>query len=160
MHAEWSLTGHDEMDRQHAVLFALVGRARRFTRMADRVVLVPDMPEQQVRELSFVVADLTKYIVEHFAYEERLMAESGYAGAERHCASHRAISSSILQLIEALDAGQSPARLLDSVLDGWLRHHIGNIDRALAEFLRDKQRPTFPTEPSSAYVLAHRPASG
>ncbi len=160
MHAEWSLTGHDEMDRQHAVLFALVDRARRFTRVADRVVLVPDMPEQQIRELSFVVADLTKYIVEHFAYEERLMAESGYADAERHCASHRAISNSILQLIEALDAGQSPARLLDSVLDGWLRHHIGSIDRALAEFLTARQTLAFPSEAGACGVLANRPASG
>ena len=86
--------------------------------------------------LRATVAVFADRAVAHFAYEEALMTQSGYPGAARHMASHRAIANGIVQLVEALDAGQSPERLLNEVLDCWLRHHVSNMDLELVRHAR------------------------
>ncbi len=127
----WSRTGHVEVDRQHHDLFELIEQARGqigrsspdWTRFASLASL----------ELRNTLSVFTDHAVAHFAYEESLMVRHEFPGAARHMASHRAIANGIIQLAEALDAGQSPERLLDEVLDSWLRHHVSNLDGELTQ---------------------------
>lgn len=128
----WPTTGHPEIDRQHSVLFALVERARRCTIQPQTSCL----SVAQRRELHSIVADLAKYIIEHFAYEEHLMAATAYTDTKRHLASHRAIHAHVVQVIEAFNAGQDATSLISTMLDAWLHHHIGSIDQDLAAYLR------------------------
>ena len=130
MHS-WSLTGHAEVDRQHHGLFELIERARAqigrsspdWTRFASPASL----------ELRNTLSTFADRAVAHFAYEESLMVRYEFPAAARHMGSHRAIANGLVQLAEALDAGQSPERLLNEVLDSWLRHHVSNLDRELTQ---------------------------
>jgi len=132
----WVPTGHTEVDRQHRELFDLIDRARSLIVHPGASTTAPVSAR-----LCATIAVFTDRALAHFAYEEALMRQSAFPGAARHMASHRAMANGIVQLSEALEAGQSPERLLNEVLDCWLRHHVGNMDLELVRHTRTCQPP-------------------
>ncbi len=139
---QWVVTGHDEIDRQHTVLFGLVGRAREQIRASTRDGGAGYTGNKaQLRQL---IGDFAKYAIEHFAYEEKLMEESSYPGVTSHRSGHRAIELGISQAVEALDAGQDPLRLVEGLVDAWIRHHISRMDGDLARHLQNSGQPALP----------------
>ncbi len=90
-------------------------------------------------EVGRTLAFLRDYVRTHFAEEEALMGETGYAGLADHKAQHDAFARDLAALeAEHRRNGPSPSLILrvKARVSSWLRDHIHRIDRALAEHLR------------------------
>jgi hemerythrin-like metal-binding protein len=88
------------------------------------------------RQANEILNDLTGYTQEHFATEERLMAEAGYPQLKLHQSQHR----QLLQKVERFQfdynaAGRRITAELHEFLGYWLVNHILRDDRAFAPCL-------------------------
>ncbi|MGA3023770.1 MAG: hemerythrin family protein [Bryobacteraceae bacterium] len=72
---------------------------------------------------------LTRFCVEHFQHEERLMRECGYLGTDRHAAAHRRLMAVLMKLQEKLRRGQSITDETMGLLHR-LAEHTNRWDRA------------------------------
>lgn len=124
------VTGHPGIDAQHRELFARVGAlldSSRQRRSRDEVARMLDY--------------LGDYVVTHFALEEQVMAETGYAGLEAHRAEHQRFVKEFAALYEEFKVeGPGPLFVIrvGNRITAWLREHIYRTDRALGEFLRHR----------------------
>lgn len=120
--------GVDIIDQQH----------RELVRLANE--LAEAMKTGQVREvLERQFAGLTAYTIAHFATEDRLMRESGYAGADAHRREHKLLRNDISELMLKSQGGKlsfTPETLV--FLREWLIKHILHSDRDLAQHLTTK----------------------
>lgn len=130
---EWSdamLTGVAEIDRQHRVLVD--------TLIDARPRLTGDAAEPLFERIT---RDLLAYAIYHFATEEQLMREYGYADAApeeagQHLAAHRRFSEQVVSLREAARRGEKGSRdALLAFLQSWLLDHIMTIDKRLGQFI-------------------------
>jgi hemerythrin len=120
------ITGVAEIDTQHRALLAL----------ANQVLETPDeaSPAIFVRAVSF----LARYVIDHFAAEEAVMA--GYAGARFHMEFHdrlRRETAEIVACSQREGASKKTKLSVSFMLEDWLIYHIRETDRELANFLRD-----------------------
>ncbi|MBN8525075.1 MAG: bacteriohemerythrin [Planctomycetes bacterium] len=120
--------GHAAMDAQHRRLFeqlnALVAAVR---------------SRRGAAEVGRTLDFLDAYVREHFADEERLMSESGYAGLDDHRRMHAGFVTELAAVHAALSAPdadrQAIAERLHHAMRDWLLHHIRVDDRAYASHL-------------------------
>jgi hemerythrin len=122
------ITGVAEIDAQHRALLAL----------ANQVLDTPDeaSPATFLRAVSF----LARYIVDHFAAEEAVMAQAGYPGARFHLEFHarlRRETAEIVTCSQREGASKKVKLAVSFMLEDWLIYHIRETDRELANFLRD-----------------------
>lgn len=126
---DWSdrfAVGIEIIDQQHQVLFRLIDQLAK--------AIQNDTSES---ELEIIFSRLHEYTRSHFATEEKLMAEHGYPADQAHHVSHRALEQSLATLIERAGGGEPLVSLQAmNFLRQWLYHHIGDVDRQLAEFLK------------------------
>ena len=113
------------IDDQHRQLFEILNRL-------DEAI----EKRRGQRELTEVLREMVGYTQEHFAFEEKLMAEAGFAGLEAHQARHRRI----IQKVERFDyelnvEGHRISRDVRDFLQGWLTSHIMEEDKAYAAAL-------------------------
>jgi hemerythrin-like metal-binding protein len=116
--------GLEVIDGQHRQLLELVNR------LSDDLGAGRDF-DQLVESLR----ELVRYTEHHFATEERLMDEVG-AGAERHRSEHRRLIEGLMRYTVSLDA--STVSQSSRFLQDWLFHHINEVDRPFAAFLRSR----------------------
>lgn len=130
---EWNdamLTGVADIDQQHRVLVD--------TLIEARARLTADVSEPVFEQ---VTRDLLAYAIYHFATEESLMQEYGYADAApddagRHRAAHRGFSSRVVSLRAATRRGEAGSReALLAFLQAWLFDHIMTVDKSLGQFI-------------------------
>lgn len=108
------------IDEQHAQLTALLNRVNEDLRAGQGMeVLGPHFD------------DLIAYTRYHFATEERLMEEYGYAGASQHQQAHRRLLDDLLSI--RLQSDGASLILTLRTLKEWLVGHIMHGDRPLAE---------------------------
>jgi len=124
---EYSLD-HRDIDGQHQKLFAFANE------------LHAAMSQGHGKDaLSKTLANLVSYTKQHFANEERLMQANHYPDYPKHKADHEALTSKVEAFQKDFEAGRlgMTVELLQFVKD-WLRHHIGETDKKVAEFLKTK----------------------
>jgi hemerythrin len=130
---QWTSTlsvGVPELDAQHQELF------RRIDRLLD-AMLHNDRSEAE-RLLAFLRA----YVVDHFAAEERLMAEVGYPDAAGHAEEHHRFAATLHEVdLEFLASGPTAALVLklEQHAVGWLHDHVYFTDVALGRFVHARQ---------------------
>ncbi len=115
--------GHQAMDQQHQLLFALANKLR--TMPANR------------EAISDVLIDLIGYIELHFSEEEALMAEVGYRDIEPHKKLHLEFANRLNSFALRLDS-EPPALLLrelQTFVTSWLYQHIQGIDRHYSMYI-------------------------
>ena len=120
-------TGHDAVDEQHRDLFRLHAEALTAARGGDG-----SATEELLHELMVRTA-------EHFAFEERMMAESSFPSREPHADAHRAFMGDVVALVAeaSRDASSGLVRLwLESRYAAWWKLHLRTNDVALAKHLR------------------------
>lgn len=80
-----------------------------------------------------VLNNLISYTKTHFAMEERLMSQHGYANSAAHKAEHQKLLADVADFKTKFDAGSLTltASLLAFLRD-WLIKHISHSDKALA----------------------------
>jgi hemerythrin len=122
--------GHAEIDGQHREIF------RRYE------ALVEVMEAGTAADLTELFEFVGSYAVEHFAGEERLMAATGYPGANVHAAAHARFVREYAELVELWRANGTThgvAVKTKTWIGDWLRTHISVVDMALARFLRARR---------------------
>lgn len=125
---EWKpefATGVAEVDEQHRHLVEIINRFDEALRKG-----------KGSRHANEILNDLTGYTQEHFATEERLMAEVGYPQLKLHQSQHR----QLLQKVERFQfeynaAGRRITAELHEFLGYWLVNHILRDDRAFGACL-------------------------
>jgi hemerythrin len=123
--------GVAEIDRQHRRLFDLT----------NEVIAAAARGQREVTVQVFQV--LVDYIREHFAMEERLMAEIQYAGADNHRSEHFQFTKAIFSAHNDFLEGRAvPAARLVPLMNEWLLKHILDADRAYVPALRAAGRIT------------------
>jgi hemerythrin len=123
-------TGHAEIDLQHRALF----------RRADRLLQAIRRKRAQA-EVADSIRFLREYVREHFEAEEALMRQHGFPDREAHAGWHDRIRRRLDEVVALYERdGGSDALMgdVEAMMRGWLSLHIGEKDRALAEFLRSK----------------------
>jgi hemerythrin len=138
MALQWTSTlsvGVPELDEQHKELF------RRIDRLLDAML------HQDRSEAGRLLAFLRDYATEHFAAEERLMAEVGYPDAERHIEEHRVFAKELATLdAEFVTRGATASVVfrLERQAVGWLQDHVYFTDVALGRFVHARQASARP----------------
>ncbi|MCF8178246.1 MAG: hemerythrin family protein [Sulfuritalea sp.] len=118
------LTGIDEIDRQHQVLFDVAARL-------DLAVT----SEEKWSAVHFALVELTNFINIHFAVEEALLRLHDYPELEAHIADHRKFSADLAK-IKAHSIQNDVSTQMTTLVKNWLVSHIGGLDRAYVHHLR------------------------
>ncbi len=118
-------TGDPLLDQQHRSIHQLVDDAEAAT----------DQPEL----LMSVLERLMDHVDCHFATEEALMAQTGYAGAEadEHIAEHRRLTEDARDMIVRFRLGElTEMAPVAAFLREWLTHHVHECDLAFIDYVR------------------------
>lgn len=79
--------------------------------------------------ISTVLIALTDYTVSHFAFEESLMEQAGYAFLEPHKKVHEKFIVTVSRYVDDFNRGEDIVGKLMAELQIWLTHHILHDDR-------------------------------
>jgi hemerythrin-like metal-binding protein len=134
---EWTedlAIGVETIDSQHREMF----------RAFKALLKEPDNPGTAVpEELPWMLGFLEDYVVNHFGMEELYMRRYSYPGYPDHKSQHVEFINRFYDLRDEIDAEGINPKTAEKVADFvgyWLVHHIGETDRALGEFLRERNR--------------------
>lgn len=117
---------HHMIDSQHKRLFAIVDEIYEITQKTD---------EQQKEDIMMVLQDCTKYVVFHFASEEKLMDEIDYPAKAAHVKQHKEFTARVSEAINEFSRGNKVQ--LDDLylfLTEWLVQHVTKVDKALGMY--------------------------
>ena len=120
--------GIDSIDRQHHHLVDLVNKLHRAMRnRAGKTVLAATL------------AELARYTVEHFQFEEQQMAAAGYPQLENHKRLHEKLVAQVVDFQRQFESGSVTVTLdLMNFLSDWLVNHIKGVDRQYVPLLKGK----------------------
>lgn len=120
--------GIAELDRQHQKLFALFNE------------LYEAMQEGHGNDVIDKVLDrAVDYTVYHFATEEKLLRDHGYAEEAAHRAEHGKLADQVKALVQKRRIGETHVAMAAlKLLCDWLNNHILGSDRKFAPFLIGK----------------------
>jgi hemerythrin len=130
---EWTpalAVGVAELDAQHQELFRRAERLIAGLRAGDRGEVGP------------LVAYLLDYVDEHFAAEERLMAELRYPGLDEQRRAHAAFREDLARLAVQFERKGATALVsltLHNWLSDWLRAHLAGLDRQLGAWMAERR---------------------
>jgi hemerythrin-like metal-binding protein len=90
--------------------------------------------------LEDVIERLSNYIKIHFAREERMFAQTGYAGSAAHTAEHALLAKRMMNLQSRFECGQSRELGLETLafLKNWLIEHIMISDQMYGSYFNAK----------------------
>jgi hemerythrin-like metal-binding protein len=128
--------GVESIDREHRALFELFNDLHSSILRGETHSLTAEKLER-----------LVQYTEEHFADEERLMAESGYPKLEEHCRSHRALTEQVQGMMDDLKRSQSVMNLPAlKFLNEWVTLHILREDRSYVPWMQKVAETEAPAE--------------
>lgn len=120
--------GVAEVDRQHKALIALLN-----------LLHSTSTSGKGNETLRKVFGDLAAYTVEHFGFEEKMLAQHGYPELQGHMDAHAKLTARVVQLREDFDTGRGMLGAgLFLFLRSWLNGHIRGSDRQYGRFLNAK----------------------
>lgn len=109
-------TGIGVIDSQHKRIIHYINQLE-----DARALNEPDLVNE-------VLIHLTDYTLSHFAFEESLMEDAGYVGAEIHAKTHDSFREKISEYNKRHKAGEDVSEELSSLLNVWLIEHIASDD--------------------------------
>lgn len=129
---EWSaslMVGHPDIDQQHQKLVEIANR------------LNAAMHQGHGREATGpILNELVDYTVNHFAFEERLMKQTGYSRRADHEAEHQKLINEVSAFKRQFDNAKANVSIeLMGFLRDWLVNHILKVDRHLAQELKESR---------------------
>jgi len=122
-------TGVNSIDLQHKKLFDLINN------LHEAIVDKKNEP----LALKETLDNLILYIQNHFIYEENLLSENNFPGAERHFLEHEKLCNELEQFIRKFQKGElkDTMELLNFTIE-WLQYHILESDKKCGRFLSDR----------------------
>jgi len=137
-------TGVEEIDEQHRELYAAVAS------------LHDSMKQGRLDRIGGVVEYLARYAADHFATEERHMAERRYPRLAEHRALHETFVGAFLVRKAAFQSnGFRPSLVveLSEWLATWLGDHVRKVDGEMGRFFRSQAagRSSIPPRPVDSF---------
>ena len=136
MTIEWTgnlSTGIGWQDQQHMELF-------------DRINSLLDAMKQRkgVEEVDKIIKYLDDYVIYHFEKEEACMEEYGYAGYSFHKKEHTAFINGLSNIKKEIERQGGitltiAIQIQNNICD-WLINHIGDVDKKLGAFLKNRKQ--------------------
>ena len=117
-------TGIDVIDQQHQRIVELINQLHHVRETHDR------------QELADVLEELVDYTLSHFAFEEELLEESGYAFGPAHKRVHDMFTRRVGEYRMRFEAGEDITAELHGMLARWLFNHIRNDDKSYSRHVR------------------------
>lgn len=120
--------GVRELDAQHKQLVQI---------LSD---LYDAMQAQKTNDvLGRILTQLVNYTKNHFATEEKLMAQCGYPDLAAQKREHEAFTKKVVDFKESFDSGRTSLSVsLTSFVKDWLFSHIGGTDKKYGPFMNSK----------------------
>lgn len=148
-----SLTGHAEIDHQHAILISM---AEELTQFCAEPALDPDATPMQcsaserlhcIKTLTSITDEMQAFLVGHAIYEERLMellprTAKCSAHVQEHKAAHQSIATRLKRIAHQIDK-ECPKLLateLERIVRSWMGDHAVTFDTALADHLGRRRK--------------------
>ncbi|MGY4532546.1 hemerythrin [Pseudomonas sp. TE3786] len=88
-------------------------------------------------EVGEVLGELVDYTLSHFAFEEALLEEAGYAFTRPHKRVHEIFTVRVSEFNMRFQAGEDVTQELINLLSRWLFNHIRNDDKAYAQTVKN-----------------------
>ena len=88
-----------------------------------------------------ILYDSVDYTLSHFAFEEELKEEAGYAYCKPHKKVHELFARKVSEYQERMDLGDDVAEELHATLARWLVNHIKRDDADYVESVRASMAP-------------------
>ncbi len=128
---EWSKdleTGIANIDNQHKMLFSLIEKLSRS---------IAEKKTEKV--IQSVTANLTNYIIEHFADEEALMISENYPDYKKHKSIHEDLVIKAAEIVEQYHNKElvMTSPLVVFLMD-WINEHIKKEDMDFVRWLKNK----------------------
>lgn len=119
-----------EIDAEHRAIFHAAGELQK--------TIEGNAPTERILEgLRALIAAAE----DHFAHEERLMADSHYLSLSWHKHQHDTARNRLKQFAADLEVEERDAAyLMLEFLSGWMRDHLGVADRMMGAHLRNYRR--------------------
>ncbi len=119
-----------EVDAEHRSIYLLLAELKE--------TAARDVP---VADLSAKVRAFLADVEDHFAHEERLMQEAGYAMLSWHKRQHDTLRTRLADCAGRMQAGERKAlRDLVRFASRWLNDHVAIADHMMGASLRNHQR--------------------
>ena len=122
---------------RHGVGIALIDEQHR--QIIDRVNQIANAVAAKAKNdaLKEMLEDMLLFACEHFAVEERLMAEHAYPDMEGHIQEHLRMYQQLNNLVKTVlrTTGRDKAALVSAYLSDWAEQHILQADKELGGFL-------------------------
>lgn len=119
--------GVTQMDKEHQRLIDIINNlyaAMRSGRSKDSIGSILD--------------ELIDYTKTHFAHEEKLMREAGYAGFDEQKQAHEALISQVAEVQQKYRAGTALGQEVMTFLKNWLVNHIQGADKKYGPVMNKK----------------------
>jgi len=136
--------GHAEIDDQHQALYRKLEDFRIIIESRNREV-----------DIDATISDIVSAAKKHFKMEELLMEQHDYPDIRKHKDVHEQEVRELEACISSRES-EMPMQIYDS-LYLWLENHIGDEDKDLGNFLRDKVAVV--QEPNEDIIQMKRPAN-
>ena len=117
-------TGGEVIDRQHMRIVEMLNHLHVTQKSMQRVAV------------GEVIDELIDYTLSHFAFEEELMEEAGYAFCAAHKRVHEVFIKRVSEYRMRFEAGEDITAELKGMLARWLFNHIRGDDKAYAKHVR------------------------
>ena len=95
--------------------------------------------ENDIAEVTKVLAEYVEHSIKHFADEEKLMQDADFSDYFTHKAEHDRHIKELTALTKYFQKNQDPRAIYTHIQGGlspWILHHIQTMDSAAAEFLK------------------------
>jgi hemerythrin-like metal-binding protein len=119
--------GVSQMDSEHQRLIDIINNlysAMRSGRSKDAIGSILD--------------ELIDYTKTHFAHEEKLMRDSGYAGFDEQKRAHEALVGQVVEIQQKYRSGTALGQEVMTFLKNWLVNHIQGLDKKYGPVMNKK----------------------
>lgn len=123
-------TGIEVIDQQHRRIVEMLNHLYNAQRSMERTVV------------GEVIDELVDYTLSHFAFEEELMEEAGYAFCAAHKRVHEVFVKRVSEYRMRFQAGEDITDELRTMLSRWLFNHIRNEDHGYVDSAKAYLRMT------------------
>ncbi len=117
-------TGIDVIDMQHRRIVEMINQLESARLSGSQVAIVE------------VLDELVDYTLSHFAFEETLMEQAGYAFSAAHRRVHEIFGKRVQDYRLRFEAGEDILDELRTMLARWLFNHIRGDDKAYSESVK------------------------
>ncbi len=133
-------TGIEVIDHQHRCIVEMLNRLQAAQRDSARPALAE------------VIDSLIAYTLSHFAFEEQLMEEAGYAFSRAHKRVHEIFGQRVADYRQRFQAGEDICDELRALLGRWLFNHFRSDDQAYAESVKQHLARFNPPPPRAGWL--------